>query len=242
MAASGRLGRKSGRGYYDYAPGATPPAARSEAAAPRPTSVVARGDLSAAAPLIARAKEAGVSIAEATGPAGLIVDGHVVAMSDGRPAAIRHVEDAARPAVLFDYVRDFAKTRRLALATAPQAGLAALRAAAGFFQALGIEATMVGDSPGLVVLRTLAMTANEGFAAVEAGVCEPPDLDLAMEKGTNWPEGPLAWAARVGLPVVLEAMVHLGEATGSDRYRPAPLLRRCALGGLGIKDALVRFA
>ncbi|MGD9536625.1 MAG: 3-hydroxyacyl-CoA dehydrogenase [Alphaproteobacteria bacterium] len=241
MAASGRLGRKTGRGYYDYAPGATPPAPRVAPAAPRPASIAVRGEPGLAAPLLTRAKAAGFAIGESAGPPAIMVDGHAIALTDGRPAAIRHADDPGRPAVLFDHARDFAKTGRLALARAPQADAAALQAAIGFLQALGIEVSVVGDSPGLVVLRTLAMTANEGFAALEAGVCTPADLDLAMERGTNWPEGPLAWAARTGLATVLQAMDNLGAAFRSDRYRAAPLLRRAAQDGVGLEAALERF-
>lgn len=242
MVASGRLGRKSGRGYYDYAPGAANPAPKLARPAPPPTSVVVRGTLGAAEPLIARAQGAGFSVTYVAGPSALVFDGHAVAPTDGRPAALRYAEDLGRPAALFDHARDFASTKRLALARAPQGDPAALVAATGFLQALGIEVSVVGDSPGLIVLRTLAMTANEAFAALEAGVCAPADLDLAMQKGTNWPEGPLAWAARVGLSTVLETMDRLSASFGSDRYRAAPLLRRAAQAGVGLKNALERFA
>ena len=242
MVAGGRLGRKSGRGYYDYAPGAAIPAPRVAPAAPPPKTVIARGEFDASETILVRAQGVGLSATHMAGPAAFVIDGHAVALTDGRPAAIRFAEDFGRPSVLFDYARDFATTKRLALAQAPQAEPAALEAATGFFQALGIEVSIVGDSPGLIVLRTLAMTANEAFAALEAGVCAPADLDLAMQKGTNWPEGPFAWASRVGLSTLLGVMDRLGESFRSDRYRAAPLLRRAAQAGVSLKNALERFA
>lgn len=242
MAASGRLGRKTGSGYFDYAAGASKPTPATASPAPRPSTVALRGAAGLVGPLIVRAKGAGFAIAEQAGPPALLIDGHAVALTDGRPAALRFAADLGRPAVLFDYARDFGTTTRIALAPAPQSEPAALQAATGFFQALGIQVSMVGDSPGLVVLRTLVMTANEGIAALEAGVCQAADVDLAMEKGTSWPEGPLAWARRAGLDVVLSVLENIAATTGSDRYRPAPLLRRAAQGGVGLEAASVRFA
>ncbi|MBM3483618.1 MAG: 3-hydroxyacyl-CoA dehydrogenase [Alphaproteobacteria bacterium] len=242
MAASGNLGRKTGRGYYDYEEGAKRPEPATAAPAARPAKVALRGEAGVTAPLIARARDAGVTIDTLAGPPALVIDGHALALSDGRPAALRYAADLGRPAVLFDHARNFATATRIAIAPAPQAEPAALGAAIGFFQALGIAVSVVGDSAGLVVLRTLAMAANEGVVALEAGVCGPSDVDLAMEKGTNWPEGPLAWGVRVGLDVVLEAMEHMAATTGSDRYRPSMLLRRAAVQGVGLDRALVRFA
>jgi 3-hydroxybutyryl-CoA dehydrogenase len=228
MVAGGLHGRKSGRGYYDYAPGAAKLEPRPLAPQPRPARVIVRGALGPAEPLIARLTASGFELAYIEGPAALLCDNHVVALSDGRPAAVRFAGDLGRPAVLFDYARDFATVGQLALARAPQAAPDAFNKAAGLFQALGITVFEVGDSPGLLVLRTLAMTANEAIAALESGVGNAADIDLAMCIGTNWPEGPLAWTERFGVDRLNVTMAALAACFGTDRYRAAPLLQRAA--------------
>lgn len=85
---------------------------------------------------------------------------------------------------------------------------------------------MVDDVPGLIVLRTLAMLANEGCEAVLNRVARPADIDRAMTLGVNYPRGPLDWADAVGAGRVLSVLDALHSATGDDRYRASQLMRR----------------
>jgi 3-hydroxybutyryl-CoA dehydrogenase len=78
----------------------------------------------------------------------------------------------------------------------------------------------------MAVMRTVAMLANEALDAVNQGVCSAEAVDIAMQKGVNYPRGPLAWADAVGLRYVLAVLDNLGAAYGEDRYRASPLLRR----------------
>ena len=91
--------------------------------------------------------------------------------------------------------------------------------------------TAVTDSPALVVLRTVAMLANEAADAVLQGVGSAADIDLAMCAGVNYPKGPLAWADAIGVGTVLTALDHLQRSYGEDRYRPSLLLRRLHCAG-----------
>ncbi len=47
-----------------------------------------------------------------------------------------------------------------------------------------------------------------------------------MQKGVNYPRGPLAWADSVGLEHIVAVLANLATAYGEDRYRVSPLLRR----------------
>lgn len=85
---------------------------------------------------------------------------------------------------------------------------------------------MIDDTPALVVLRSVCMLANEGADAVLQQVCDPAAVDTAMQSGVNYPLGPLAWADKIGLPLVLEVLNNLRRAYGIDRYRPSLLLQR----------------
>jgi 3-hydroxybutyryl-CoA dehydrogenase len=128
--------------------------------------------------------------------------------------------------VLFDLMLDPAKATRIAVSKADQCSEAAWRAAVGMFQAAGFTVTRLDDVPGMAVMRTVAMLANEALDAVNQGVCSARAVDIAMQKGVNYPRGPLAWADAVGLGHVAAVLHNLAQAYGEDRYRVSPLLRR----------------
>lgn len=106
-----------------------------------------------------------------------------------------------------------------------------------FLGLLGIRAIEVPESPALVLGRVLAMLVNEATSALMEGVATPNDIDVAMQLGTNYPLGPLAWADRVGLDVVLSMLDHLFDEFGDPRYCPMTLLKqKVAAGKLGRKS------
>jgi len=84
------------------------------------------------------------------------------------------------------------------------------------------------DWPGLIVMRTIAMLANEGFNAVLQGVATEADVDLAMRFGVNYPLGPIQWARAIGLERVLCVLDTLHSLTGDPRYRASLNLRIAA--------------
>jgi 3-hydroxybutyryl-CoA dehydrogenase len=51
-------------------------------------------------------------------------------------------------------------------------------------------------------------------------VATPADIDLAMRKGTNYPQGPLAWADSLGKATVRAELAALNERLG-DRFAVA---------------------
>ncbi|CAD5379566.1 3-hydroxybutyryl-CoA dehydrogenase [Pseudomonas sp. OF001] len=231
LVDAGRFGRKSGRGFYDYAEGAERLAAQSLPAAARPECVVVEGDLGPASALIERIAAAGVQVIRRDGAGLLRVGEAVLALSDGRMAAERARDEGLRNLAVFDLALDYAKASRLAVAFAAGSDAAAREAVAGLLQAAGLEVTEVTDSPALVVLRTVAMLANEAADAVLQGVGTAADIDLAMCAGVNYPKGPLAWADAIGVGTVLSVLDNLQRSYGEDRYRPSLLLRRLHCAG-----------
>jgi 3-hydroxybutyryl-CoA dehydrogenase len=102
----------------------------------------------------------------------------------------------------------------------------------GALQAAGIAVSRLDDVAGLIVLRTVAMLANEASDAVTQGIATAADVDVAMRKGVNYPRGPMAWADALGLPFVRDTIGNLAIHYGEDRYRLSPLIaRRCASEG-----------
>jgi 3-hydroxybutyryl-CoA dehydrogenase len=52
-----------------------------------------------------------------------------------------------------------------------------------------------------------------------------------MQKGVNYPRGPLAWADESGVSRVRVVLANLSAHYGEDRYRLSPLIaRRHAVG------------
>lgn len=94
----------------------------------------------------------------------------------------------------------------------------------------------VNEAAGFVVNRILVPMINEAIEVFAAGTASAADIDTAMKLGANHPMGPLALGDLIGLDIVLAIMEVLQNETGSDKYAPAPLLRKMVRAGvLGMK-------
>lgn len=239
--AAGFLGRKSGRGFHDHAPGATKVLPATEVKQPATERVTVHGELGLAAPLAERIEGSGVLVERARVdsrfPGGAIhvpgsAGGAWLALTDGRTATKRVGDCGVRDLVLFDLALDYRTVTRLAVARADTCGDAAYATAVGALQAAGVAVSRLDDVAGLAVLRVVAMLANEAADAVVQGVAAPDAIDLAMQKGVNYPRGPLEWADAIGAATVRDALANLAAHYGEDRYRISPLVaRRAATGG-----------
>lgn len=222
LVDAGWLGRKSGRGFYDYRDGAAKPAAADAPPAPPPAAITIAGDLGPAAALAGLARDAGIAVTEQDGDGEIVIGDARLALTDGRLAT-------TRGKLLFDLALDYGAATRIAVAAPDGASAARVAAAAGFFQALGKAVAVIDDAPGLVVARTVAMLINEAADALHHRVATAPDIDLSMTKGVNYPAGPLAWCDRIGAPYAATMLDMLALIYGEERYRCSPLLRRKAL-------------
>jgi 3-hydroxybutyryl-CoA dehydrogenase len=234
LVDAGHLGRKSGRGFYDHAPSASRPVPRTESAQAAPARIVVYGALGAAAALVERMQDAGATIefvdAKPPFPGGVIgAGGAWLAPTDGRTATARAVASGAHDLVLFDWALDYASCPRLAVAVADGCAEPAAAAAIGALQSANIAVSRVDDVAGLVVARTVAMLVNEAADAVKEGIATADAVDLAMQKGVNYPRGPLAWGDAIGAARVRELVANLGAHYGEPRYRISPGLARRAL-------------
>jgi 3-hydroxybutyryl-CoA dehydrogenase len=235
--AAGYLGRKSGRGIYAYGADAVKPAPRTESAQPRPARIAVAGTHPMTTGLRDRVAAAGFAIAAAAPiaalPSGhLDADGALLVPSDGRTATAIASACGRRDVVVFDLAHDYGRCTRLAIAAADGCSAAALAAATGALQASGVAVSRVDDVAGLVVMRTVAMLANEAADAVTQGIASPRDVDAAMVNGVNYPRGPLGWADAVGVAHVAAVLENMAAHYGDGRYRTSPLVaRRRATGG-----------
>jgi 3-hydroxybutyryl-CoA dehydrogenase len=252
MVNAGFLGRKAGRGFYHYGDGAVAPVAQAEAPQPKPEYVSYTVEQGAALhavggavvdALATRLRGAGIEIAQRRTPESIRhagphddapafhCNGAAVYLSDGRSATQRARDNNHPDTVLFDLALDYGSAKRIAVACSDQCAPSAYRAVVGLLQAAGFIVTRLDDVPGMAVMRTVAMLANEAADAVNQGVCNAAAADIAMQKGVNYPRGPLAWADAVGIEHIVRVLANLAGSYGEDRYRVSPLLRRKQANG-----------
>ena len=79
---------------------------------------------------------------------------------------------------------------------------------------------------GFIVNRILHAASQEAMRLYEGGYAEFADIDLAVEKGLNWPMGPFKLADFSGVDITYNARREKFEASGDEHDRPAEFLRR----------------
>ena len=87
------------------------------------------------------------------------------------------------------------------------------------------------DTEVLIAERIIAMLINEAADAVYYGIASPEDIDIAMQKGVNYPKGLLVWADEWGAEKVVKIIDALKDEYGETRYRCSTLLRKQAKEG-----------
>jgi 3-hydroxybutyryl-CoA dehydrogenase len=215
--AAGQLGRKSGRGWYDYSGDGSYRPDDPEPLDPgggqgRPVNVHGSGRL--VEELRERARLAGYetvagesadTVVDLEGGVCLVLCAATSLANSGRPGAVGfHVlPDSA----LVELTDDGA------------------RQGEGFFTKLGYHVEHVGDAPGLVLGRIVAQLVNEAAFAIGEGVGTAEDVDDGLRLGLNHPRGPVEWSELVGLEHVLGVIDGLWDERREERYRAAPLLR-----------------
>ncbi|MEV6244876.1 3-hydroxyacyl-CoA dehydrogenase [Streptomyces sp. NPDC051742] len=224
LVESGRLGRKTGRGWFAYAEGAERPEPHTAAPAEAPAKIVVRGDLGPAEPLVGLFEEAGITVRRKKGDGGYITlpGGGELNLADGESSFEYHREEI----VYFDLALDYARASRIVLSAREGTSPETLAEAVGLFQALGKKVSVIGDVPGMIVARTVAMLADVAADAVDRGVATAEDVDTAMRLGVNYPVGPLEWAGTIGYQRTCGLLGELHERYPTGRYAPSVALVR----------------
>ncbi|AVJ18352.1 3-hydroxyacyl-CoA dehydrogenase [Serratia sp. JUb9] len=230
--AAGHLGRKSGRGFYRYGDDVDAPQASYAAAANAGPAarVTLHGDWSPLADFAALLTENAASVKQPgqTSPLAMIDD--VTFMLTNGKSASQVAEDIGTPVVLFDLSADYRQANTLAIGCAAQNNPQDNAKVIQCLQSLGKRVITLPDYPGLLVMRTVAMLVNEALDVVNKGIASAADTDNAMRFGVNYPRGPLAWGQALGWKQILATLENLQRFYLEERYRPMPLLRRCAAG------------
>ncbi|MGW5467499.1 3-hydroxyacyl-CoA dehydrogenase [Streptomyces chartreusis] len=225
LVESGRLGRKSGHGWYDYAEDAERDEPHTAEKRQQPAYVVAEGDLGPASELLSLIREAGIPVREEEEDHGtrlVLPSGGQLALADGQTSV------EFRDVVYFDLSVDYRRATRIALSASQDTAPQTLTEAIGLFQALGKDVSVIGDVPGMIVARTVARIVDLAHDAVAKGVATVEDIDTAMRLGVNYPMGPFEWSRRLGRGWAYDLLDELHVREPSGRYAPSLALYRHA--------------
>ena len=213
------LGRKTGRGWFDYAPELKMP--------PEPPAPTAKPASVWAVPEI---REVLKTKSEAS-PAGAAVCLVAPLGRDCTSAALERKLDPART-VAVDPLFGFAKRRTLMVN--PLTKKEVREQAHALLGADGVPVSVIHDSPGFVAQRVVAHIVNIGCDIAQMRIASPEDLDRAVMLGLGYPKGPLAMGDAVGPKRILEVLTAMHDFYQEPRYRPSPWLRRRAALGVSL--------
>lgn len=76
-----------------------------------------------------------------------------------------------------------------------------------------------------VFARILGTVINEAALAADDGIAAPADIDTAMKLATNYPQGPLEWANKIGRHTCASLLRRLNETVRDNRFAPAEWLQ-----------------
>ena len=231
--AAGILGRKSGRGFYDYAAGITSSA---------PERVDRQGVPPARVWLSSREPDVRPRIADLVSRLGAEIDSGTVPAEDalcivmplGQDATTAALEQGLDPerTVALDTLLHTV-THRTLMGT-PVTKPVWRDSARALFGADGASVDYIHDSPGFVTQRVLAHIVNVACDIAQQRVATPADIDLAVKIGLGYPAGPFEWGDAIGPARLLTVLDALCRVYGDPRYRASPWLSRRARLGVSL--------
>lgn len=205
LVDAGYLGRKSGRGVYDYADGAVVPALAVDDAQAIDDSHRA---------LAANLADWQLGAMHDCGAVSL-------GLTNGQTAFAK-AQELGRPVALFDWTLA-AADGPIGFAASDETAEAEARAV---IAAAGRAAVALPDRPGLLVCRTWAQIINAAADAVFEHVSDEAGIDSALQFGANYPIGPFAQADRYSRTAVAGVLSAIARETGQALYAPSQYMRK----------------
>jgi 3-hydroxybutyryl-CoA dehydrogenase len=92
------------------------------------------------------------------------------------------------------------------------------------FSLLNKKVEWVGDKPGFITARVVAMIVNEAWFALGDAVSTKEEIDTDMKLGVNYPHGPFEWCDQIGIKNIYNLLEELSKT--NPRYEPAALLEK----------------
>ena len=229
--AGGRLGRKTGGGFYPYGDGVQP-VVEPRAPVALPASVwISRTHVEAQSELTWLLEKMGATVEPGPVPSD---EALIVVTPLGRDATTCAVDEGLDPerTVAIDTLVPLALRRTVM--TTPVTLPLVRDEAHGLFASDGVAVTVIGDSPGFIAQRILATIVNIACDIAQQKIASPADIDLAVRLGLAYPNGPLAMGDALGPMKLLTILRGMQDFYGDPRYRPSPWLTRRALLGVSL--------
>ncbi len=226
------LGRKSGRGFYDYQRQGSPAAAGEEpelATVPAEVALIMEQD-GPLDELANRITAAGIRVVRQPSDE----TGLVIVAADPKQRVLDAVLAVGHPAdavgVYFVKVGDGkAELAELVVPDVTAAGTAAK--AAALAARIGLNAVISRDRPGVLVEALAYTQFNDAVRMVQDGYASPADIDTAMMLGCGYPRGPLQMLDEAGPAHVVSVLEAMHAATGDRAFAPVPMLAEYATAG-----------
>jgi 3-hydroxybutyryl-CoA dehydrogenase len=226
---AGLLGRKTGRGFYEYTDGAIEAIPAAPAPAGRPHLVwISQRHPDAYTKVLHLATALGVKIDAGLTPTDDSLCIVTPLGSDATTAAVEEHLDAMRTVAVDAW---FGLASHRTLMTTPVTAPAMRDAAHGLFASDGVPVSVVKDSAGFVSQRVVAHIVNIACDIAQQRIATPDDIERAVTLGLGYRQGPLAMGDALGPRNVLAILNALHDMYRDPRYRPSPwLARRARLG------------
>lgn len=230
----GKLGQKTGEGFYTYVNGASQMPA--EPAIPSVTEMppVWVSTRAMRRPeLLQLLKDLGAKIETGASPSAQALSLVAPLGFDVTTVAIVERLDPART-VGIDMLIDDKLTQRRVLATSPATRADMRDAAHALFARDGKAVTVIRDSGGFVTQRVVANIINIACDMCQQGLCTPEELEATGAADLGHTMGPLTMGNKYGPTEILEVLFNVQTVYGDTRYRPSPWLRRRGALGLSL--------
>jgi len=232
--SEGKLGQKTGEGFYTYVNGeAQMPAEPTTPAVSEMPPVWVSTRAMRRPELLQLLKDLGAKIETSASPSAQALSIVAPLGFDVTTVAIVERLDPART-VGIDMLIDDKLTQRRVLATSPATRADMRDAAHALFARDGKAVTVIRDSGGFVTQRVVANLINIACDMCQQGLCTPEELEATGATDLGHSMGPLTMGNKYGPTEILEVLFNVQTVYGDTRYRPSPWLRRRGALGLSL--------